>query len=56
MPGGLSYPNRPPLVTSGLDGVYVECDSCHHLLKFLVRLKDGRQVCLRCRDDLLGRR
>lgn len=41
-------------VVGGRDGVYVRCDGCGSLLRFLIRSKDGRDLCKRCIDELGG--
>jgi hypothetical protein len=43
-------PNTPPVV--GRNGVFLRCNSCHRLFKFLVRDRDGRDVCRYCLDGL----
>ena len=51
MSAGLS-PAPHSVVLAGRDGVYVRCDGCGSLLRFLIRIKDGRDLCKRCLDDL----
>jgi uncharacterized Zn finger protein len=46
---GLS-PTPHVVVAGGRDGVYVRCDNCGSLLRFLIRTKDGRDLCKRCID------
>ena len=50
MSAGLS-PAPHSVVAGGRDGVYVRCDGCDSLLRFLIRSKDGRDLCKRCLDD-----
>ena len=51
MSAGLS-PVAHSVVAGGRDGVYVRCDGCGSLLRFLIRSKDGRDLCKRCIDEL----
>jgi hypothetical protein len=37
-------------VTGSRDGVYMCCEGCDSLLRFLIRSKDGRDLCKRCID------
>ena len=48
---GLS-PSPHSVVAVGRDGVYVRCDGCGSLLRFLIRSKDGRDLCKRCLGEL----
>ena len=48
---GLS-PEPHSVVAGGRDGVYVRCDGCGSLLRFLIRARDGRDLCKRCLDAL----
>lgn len=51
MVAGLS-PAPHAVVAGGRDGVYVRCERCGSLLRFLIRSKDGRDLCKRCLDEL----
>ncbi len=51
MGDGLS-PAAHVIVAGRRDGVYVRCDGCGSLLRFLIRAKDGSDLCKRCLDDL----
>lgn len=51
MSAGLS-PVAHSIVAGTRDGVYVRCDGCGSLLRFLIRAKDGRDLCKRCLADL----
>jgi hypothetical protein len=52
MAGGLSlYPRRATLIPER-DGVCLRCEGCGSLLRFLIRSKDGRDLCKRCLDEL----
>lgn len=53
MSSGLSV--EPRSVVNGRDGVYVRCEGCGSLLRFLIRSKDGRDLCKRCLDELGAR-
>ena len=48
-------PTPQSVVTGGRDGVYVRCEGCGSLLRFLIRSKDGRDLCKRCLDPLGAR-
>lgn len=48
---GLS-PEPHSVVAGGRDGVYLRCDGCGSLPRFLIRAKDGRDLCKRCLDEL----
>ena len=37
-------------VAGSRDGVYMRCEGCGSLLRFLIRSKDGRDLCKRCID------
>ena len=54
MSAGLS-PVPHSVVAGGRDGVYVRCDGCGSLLRFLIRSNDGRDLCKRCLDELGAR-
>ena len=43
---GLS-PKAHSVVAGGRDGVYVRCEGCGSLLRFLIRSKEGRDLCKR---------
>jgi hypothetical protein len=51
MSAGLA-PVPHSVVAGGRDGVYVRCEGCNSLLRFLIRTKDGRDLCKRCLDSL----
>ena len=42
------------VVAGGRDGVYVRCDGCGSLLRFLIRSKDGRDLCKHCLGILVA--
>jgi hypothetical protein len=44
----------PHSLVGGRDGVYVRCEGCGSLLRFLIRSKDGRDLCKRCLDGAKG--
>lgn len=50
MTDGLAPTPHSSVVGGGLGGVYVRCDSCESLMRFLIRTKDGRDLCKRCID------
>lgn len=54
MSAGLS-PTPHSVVAGCHDGVYVRCDGCGSLLRFLIRSKDDRDLCKRCLDPLGAR-
>jgi hypothetical protein len=33
------------------DGLFLRCEVCGQLKRFLVRRKDGREVCTRCENE-----
>jgi hypothetical protein len=45
-------PTPHSLASGGRDGVYVRCEGCGSLLRFLIRSKHGRDLCKRCLDEL----
>jgi hypothetical protein len=49
-------PTPHSAVVGGRDGVYVRCEGCGSLLRFLIRTKDDRDLCKRCLDALGGGR
>jgi hypothetical protein len=55
MSAGLA-PTPHTLVSGGRDGVYVRCEGCGSLLHFLIRSKDGRDLCKRCLETVGGAR
>jgi hypothetical protein len=54
MTGGLSASPREATYAYDRDGVYLRCEGCGSLLRFLLRSKDGRDLCVRCTRDLGG--
>jgi len=35
----------------GREGVFVRCEGCHSLMRFLIVTPDGRQICRRCQRE-----
>jgi hypothetical protein len=50
MAGGLSLSPRRAVAPPEREGVYLRCEGCGSLLRFLLRAKDGRDLCKRCLD------
>lgn len=51
MDRGLSSTPRAAYVSTP-DGVFMRCPRCGNLLKFLIRYRDGRDLCKRCAEEL----
>jgi hypothetical protein len=40
-----------PTTIHGRDGVYVRCEACRSLMRFLIVTPNGRQLCRRCHKE-----